>query len=122
MIGINVRNTANEKFADWIVDGQKTIETRKCHTLKSFVGKRVAIIRTGEGKAQAIGEVTIASYAWTDSIEWFHRLIDGHKVDESSKFFIDNKGKYLYFLKDAVRYDEPKQIYGFGIVSRQVHD
>jgi hypothetical protein len=49
------------KYADKIVDGEKTYETRESDSLKRFwvSGDRVAIVRTGEGTAKAIGEVTI---------------------------------------------------------------
>ena len=68
MLGINVRNTKDESFADLIVDGLKTIETRESKSLHPYMGQRVAIIRTGLGKAVAIGEVTILKgFSWTNS-------------------------------------------------------
>lgn len=119
MIGINVRNT-DVPFADLIVDGLKTIETRESKSLHPYVGKRVAIVRTGQGKAFAIGEVTITDYRWINSKAIFYYHLNNHFVKEGSAFDIkENKGKYLYFLEDAVRYETPVAV-GKGIVARQL--
>ena len=61
VMGVNVASDrkAGRSYADLIVDGHKTLESRNSDTLRPYVGKRVAIVRTGEGKAKAIGEVTI---------------------------------------------------------------
>ena len=60
-MGINVASDrkAGRSYADLIVDGHKTLESRNGDSLRPYVGKRVSIVRTGEGKAKAIGEVTI---------------------------------------------------------------
>ena len=59
LMGINVASDrkAGRRYADLIVDGHKTLESRNSDTLRPYVGKRVAIVRTGEGPAKAIGEV-----------------------------------------------------------------
>ena len=119
MIGINVSNKG-QRFADLIVDGLKTIETRSSDSLHPFVGKRVSIIRTGEGTACAIGEVTITGWTWTDDKAQFDGWYDAHKVDASDKYYIGQAGKYLYILADAVRYDIPKPVAKYGMVSRKV--
>ena len=119
MIGINVRNT-DVPFADLIVDGFKTIETRESKSLHPYVNKRVAIVRTGQGKAFAIGEVTITGYIWTKSEAIFDYLLNKHFVTKGSAFYIkESKGKYMYFLEDAVRYETPIAV-GKGIVARQL--
>lgn len=61
VMGVNVATDrkADRSYADLIVDGYKTLESRNSDTLRPYVGKRVAIVRTGEGPAKAIGEVTI---------------------------------------------------------------
>jgi predicted transcriptional regulator len=124
MIGINVRNTKDESFADLIVDGLKTIETRESKSLHPYMGQRVVIIRTGMGKAVAIGEVTILKeVSWTDSASIFDAHYAKHLVKKSSTFYIDeNKGKYMYFLIDPVRYDTEYPVNTFGIVARKVFD
>jgi len=119
MIGINVRNT-DVPFADMIVDGVKSIETRESKSLHPYLGKRVAIVRTGQGKAFAIGEVTITGFSWTNSEALFDSHWQDHFVSKGSAFYIKKiKGKYLYFLENAVRYETPIAV-GKGIVARQL--
>lgn len=120
MIGINIRNEKDYPFADMIVDGLKTIETRESPSLHCYAGRRVAIVRTGQGKALAIGEVTISYYSWTNGIHLFDSFYDGHKVGKGSAFYINpKKGKYLYHLENPVRYDTPLEV-AQGIVARKV--
>ena len=119
MMGINVRNT-DVPYADHIVDGKKTYETRDSHSLKPYVGKRVAIVRTGAGPTQAIGEATFGEPKIVGEQE-FRSLEPHHLVKQGSAFDIKPNGvKYLYPVIDPVRYDEPKGV-GHGIVSRAVH-
>ena len=119
MIGINVRNT-DVPFADMIVDGVKSIETRESKSLHPYLGKRVAIVRTGQGKAFAIGEATITGFSWTNSETIFDGYWEDHFVTKGSAFYIkESKGKYLYFLEGAVRYEVPVAV-GKGIVARQL--
>jgi len=117
-MGINVRNT-NIPFADLIVDGIKTIETRDKPSLSSYVGKRVAIVRTGAGVAKAIGEATIVAVEHVKDSEAFRQLEGKHYVPEGNVFDIKEGGKYLYYIKDAVRWAVPKSV-GHGIISRAV--
>jgi len=120
MLGINVRNTKDKPFADLIVDGFKTIETRESNSLHPYVGERIAIVRTGMGKAFAIGEVTITSVSWTNSESTFNLYEDMHMVEKGNPFYIkESIGKYMYFLDNAVRYKTPVAV-GRGIVARQL--
>lgn len=118
MIGINVRN-ADVAFADLIVDGVKTIETRDSKSLHPYIGKTVAIVRTGQGKACAIGQVTIVAVSLVESPSEFDVAYNQHFVAKGSAFYIKD-AKYLYHLTNAVRYETPKPV-GFGIVSRKVY-
>jgi predicted transcriptional regulator len=117
MIGINVRN-ADIAFADLIVDGVKTIETRDSKSLHPYIGKTVAIVRTGQGKAFAIGQVKIVKCSLVTDALAFDDVYDQHLVAKHSIFYIKD-AKYMYHLSDAVRYEAPKPV-GFGIVSRKV--
>lgn len=120
MMGINVRNTKDKPFADLIVDGLKTIETRESNSLHPYVGERIAIVRTGEGKAFAIGEVIITGFSWTNSESIFNSYEDMHMVEKGNPFYIKQSiGKYMYFLDNAVRYKTPVAV-GRGIVARQL--
>jgi predicted transcriptional regulator len=117
MMGINVRN-ADIAFADLIVDGVKTIETRDSKSLHPYIGKTVAIVRTGQGKAFAIGQVKIVKCSLVTDALAFDDVYEQHLVAKHSIFYIKD-AKYMYHLSDAVRYEAPKPV-GFGIVSRKV--
>jgi hypothetical protein len=119
-MGINVASDtkAGLRFADMIVDGHKTLESRNSDTLRPYVGKRVAIVRTGEGKAKAIGEVTVGKPMVVNQKQ-FRAMEDEHRVPKGSRFDINTPTKHLYPMHDPVRYDEERDV-GHGIVSRQV--
>ena len=119
-MGINVASDtkAGLRYADMIVDGHKTLESRNSDTLRPYVGKRVAIVRTGEGKAKAIGEVTIGEPKVVNQRQ-FRAMEDEHRVPKGSRFDINTPTKHLYPMHDPVRYEEERDV-GHGIVSRQV--
>jgi hypothetical protein len=119
-MGINVASDtkAGLRFADMIVDGHKTLESRNSDTLRPYVGKRVAIVRTGEGKAKAIGEVTVGEPKVVNQRQ-FRAMEDEHKVPKGSRFDINTPTKHLYPMHDPVRYEEERDV-GHGIVSRKV--
>ena len=104
--GVNVRNEAEFPYADQIVDGSKTIETRDTDSLKPVVGQRVKIIRTGQGKAEVIGEATIGKPKVYDSIEEFQADSSQHLVGETSNFSFKGQ-KYGYPIIDPVKYKFP---------------
>ena len=117
--GINVRND-DVPYADHIVDGKKKYETRNSHSLKPYVGKRVAIVRTGQGPAAAIGEVTVGEPHIVDE-NGFRALQDQHLVPPGSQFDIKPGGqKYLYPMINPERYSKERSV-GHGIVSRKVN-
>ena len=119
-MGINVATDrkAGVRYADLIVDGHKTLESRNSDTLRPYVGKRVAIVRTGEGPAKAIGEVTIGEPMVVGKKE-FRSLEDKHHVPEGSAFDITTPTKHLYPMHNPVRYETERDV-GHGIVSRKV--
>lgn len=119
-MGINVASDrkANRRYADLIVDGEKKFESRNSDTLRPYVGKRVAIVRTGEGPAKAIGEVTIGEPIVVNKKK-FRELEDDHMVPKGSAFDITTPSKHLYPLHDPVRYENERDV-GHGIISRKV--
>lgn len=119
-IGINVRNDKDIDYASLIVDGKKKYESRKTDSLRPYVGKTVGIVRTGNGPAVAIGQVTIGEPIIVDA-EKFNKLRNQHLVPQGSKFDIDSDGtKYLYPMINPVRWDNEKPIKHKGIVSRKI--
>ena len=121
-VGINVRSDvkAGIPYADLIVDGIKTYESRESNSLKSYIGKRVGIVKTGEGTAQAIGSVVIGEPIVVDERE-FRKLEGEHMVPAGSAFDIkQGQKKYLYPLSDAIRFNKPIGV-SHGIVSRKLN-
>ena len=120
-MGINVRTDTEQNipYADLIVDGEKTFETRTSYSLDPYINKTMSIVKTGEGKAKAIGKVKVGEPIRVNEAE-FRKLEAQHKVPQGSKFDIEPNGtKILYPLTNPVRYEYPKQV-GKGIVAREV--
>lgn len=119
-IGINVRSDGDIDYADLIVDGKKRLETRNTDSLRPYVGRRVAIVRTGRGKAEAIGSATVGEPIVADEKK-FRKLEQQHLVPQGSAFDIKpDSTKYLYPMIDPVRFTEPKTV-GHGIIGRKVY-
>lgn len=115
--GINI-NDSSQPFTEQILSGDKTIETRDTPSLRSYVGKRIGIVRTGKGKAQLVGYATISEEKVYNSSEEFRADDDKHLVDEGSQYDIKDK-KYGYVLAD-VESVTPVDVDSKGIVSRKI--
>jgi predicted transcriptional regulator len=121
-IGINVNQDGENRYADKIVDGEKTYETRESDSLKRFwvSGDRVAIVRTGEGTAKAIGEATIGKPVIVTTQKEFDKYRSQTLIPKGSKFDIKEGGvKYLYPIINPERYESEFDV-EFGHVSRKV--
>ena len=114
--GVNV-NSKTQPYADMIVSGDKTIETRDTRSLDSTIGKRVGIIRTGgKGKGSLIGSAVVGEPIEYRSEEEFRADESRHKVPKDDKYDIKEGGvKYGYSMSD-VRPLEPSEISGGGRV------
>lgn len=119
-IGINI-NDEEQDFTDQIMRGEKSIETRDTDSLKSYVGRKVGIIRTGKGKAYLVGYCKVGTpKIYRNELE-FREDYDKHLVERGSKFDIKEGGiKYGYPLYDIERLDEPRLITSRGIISRKI--
>ena len=114
--GLNVRNEAGFPFADWIVDGLKSIETRRQPNLDRLIGHRIKIIRTGQGRAQVIGEVTVIGSKQYRTKAECESDYQQHLVRSGSQFDFDG-GKIGYLLTNPQRYNQPYDApYPRGIV------
>jgi predicted transcriptional regulator len=121
-IGINVRSDGSTDYASLIVDGKKKYESRKTDSLRPYVGRTVGIVRTGNGPAVAIGQVTIGEPIVVDA-EKFDKLRKQHLVPQGSLFDIGaNDTKYLYPMINPVRWDNEKLIKNKGIVARKIQE
>lgn len=101
MYGIFVHQNRYIKYADLIACGYKTIETRNRNTLKSLVGKRVAIVRTESGKRPCVvGYADIARSAFCKACD-FQNYNSAHCVPPGSKYDCNGKGKWFYYMTNA---------------------
>ena len=120
-MGINVKSdkSAGLPYADLIVDGKKAYETRDSDSLRPYVNKHMAIVRTGEGKAKAIGSAHIGEPLIVDEKK-FRQLQKKHLVPQGSQFDIKpGAKKYLYPVTKAQRYKKEYDV-EHGIVARKV--
>lgn len=118
---INVRKdkAADLDYADLIISGDKKYETRNTDSLRPYVGQRMGIARTGDGRAKAIGEVDIGEPIVADEV-LFRQLQDQHLVPKGSAYDIQSGGtKYLYPVSNPTRYDQAKDV-AHGIVARRI--
>lgn len=119
MKGINI-NDKYTPYTELILCGMKDVETRNRNTLKSLVGQRVGIIRTGKGKAMLVGYVTIDHVIKYETEAEFRADYNRHCVLGGSKYDIKKGGvKYGYVLTDIERCD-PTPVTSKGIVIRNI--
>lgn len=119
MKAINI-NDRDSPFTDYILNGDKIIETREKNTLRSLVGQRIGIIRTGKGKATLVGYVTISRIIKYETEKEFRFDEKLHMVKKGSKYDIKKGGvKYGYVLTDPVRC-KPEIVNAKGIVIRNI--
>ena len=118
MKAIYVHSTRLEPYAEWIVSGAKTLETRNRNTLKSLVGECVAIVRTSRNKATVIGYVWIDKATYCNG-ESFDRYRNRTLIPIGSKYDNKGNGKWFYHLSDAFRcepYEVPQNAVKHGRV------
>ena len=118
-INVRVDKKADLDYAEKLISGEKVYETRNSRSLDPYIGQRVGIAKTGDGKAQAIGSVEIGEPIEVDE-KTFRKLQDKHLVPQGSAFDVPEGGKkYLYPVSNPERFESPKDV-GRGIVSRKI--
>ena len=118
MKAINI-NDEETPFTNLILDGMKTVETREKPTLRSLVGQRVGIIRTGCGKAKLVGYVDIVAEIMYSTYTNFTFDYLRHRVRPYSKYDMRGCVKWGYILKNPERC-EPIEVDAKGIVIRNI--
>ena len=120
MIGINVRCESGLDYAWLIVDGAKTLETRRTNSLRPWIGQRVGIVRTGRGKAPLVGYAVIGEPVMLDHAA-FRQAEDRHLVPFGSAFdALAGETKYCYPMRDAERLNAPTPVTTRGIIARKL--
>jgi len=106
MTGIYIHDSAKAPYTELILAGVKLYETRNRDTLRKVVGERVAIVRTGRGKAQVVGFVTVGEPLVVEDRSSWDAMRDVTKVPAGDAY--DFKGcKYLYLMIDPEPVAEP---------------
>ena len=119
MRGINV-NSAESPFAQQIVSGEKTIETRDSRSLDPYIGQRVGIIATGVKPVQILGSAVVGEPKEYASEAEFRADQGMHLVQPGSEFDIKpGRTKFGYPMED-VRPIEPIDAPKGGIVARNL--
>lgn len=119
MYGINI-NCKDIDYIAMILAHRKTIETRRKNTLKSLVGQRVGLIRTGKGPAMLVGYATISAVKVYEDKKSFRRDYKQHRVKPRSAYDITDR-KHGYILTDVVACD-PVPVTTRGIAFRKLPD
>lgn len=104
MYGIFVNNDG-VRYADAIVGGYKTIETRNRHMLRALVGKNVHIVSTSrKHKPMVIGIVGIVSAEFCPA-DKFDEFRDQTLIPPGSRFDANTRGKWMYHLTNPIPID-----------------
>lgn len=105
MCGIFVNENGCIHYAQLIVNGYKTIETRNRNMLKSLIGKRVAVIKTRRNKSPMIVGYVDIKYSDFCLAKYFDNYRDRTFVLDGSPYDVHGKGKWMYFLENAEKCD-----------------
>ncbi len=98
MKAIFVRSSKEEPYAQNIVDGRKTIETRSRNMLSSLVGEHVAIVETKSGTTPLVVGFVDVVKLWFCPAFLFEMYRDETMIPVGSKYDTNGKGKWFYFL------------------------
>ena len=122
MMGINVRCESDMDYAGLIVDGAKTLETRRTNSLRPWVGQRVGIVRTGRGPAHLVGYAVIGEPVMLDHAA-FRQAEDQHLVPFGSAFdALAGEVKYCYPMQEPERLATPEPVTSRGIIARRLSE
>ena len=119
MLGINI-NCKHQDFIGQILSGEKIVETRNTYSLNPYMGKRIGLIRTGQGKATLEGYATI-----TGQIVYYNRIsfdshFNLHLVDCNSPYYIKESSIKVGYILGDVEAINPQFVSTRGIIARQI--
>lgn len=117
MIGIYVNSNGCIPYADAIVNGYKTIETRNKNMLSACVGNRVAIIKTRRNKNPMIVGYADITAAARQTGQWLDVNRNLTLIPKGSLYDNNGNSKYCYYLANPEKCDPlplPKDIVKHG--------
>ena len=101
MYGIFVNENGGIRYADAIVNGIKTIETRNRNMLRALVGERVAVVRTRRNsRPTVVGYVDIVRDEFCPYC-LFEMYRDETLIPPGSQYDVRGRGKWFYLLENA---------------------
>lgn len=105
MKGIFVNNEDGiVRYADAIVEGFKTVETRNRNMLSACVGERVCIIATRRGKKPVVIGSVLITCAYKMCGGWMNEHRNLTLIPKYSKYDNNGEDKWCYFLADSVSF------------------
>ena len=106
MKGMFVNSDGCIPYAECIVWGIKSVETRNRNMLRPLIGERVAVVRTHRGKnPMIVGYVTV-THGYRVGGQWLHDNREKTLIPEGSKYDVPIDGaKWCYWLRNAVKCD-----------------
>lgn len=119
---INI-NDKYQPFTMQILCGEKAEETRGTHSLDSLIGKPVAIVRTGKGRAEIVGTCIIKGCHEYKTRTAFENAYERHLVKSGSPFDFDHSKsgqKIGYILENVKPIENPIVCESRGIVIRNI--
>lgn len=115
---IYVNSSKIMPYADLIVKGIKSIETRNSDMLGNFVGQRVLVIRSTSGKkAEVVGSAFISKKEFITKAQ-LDKMRDLTMIPLGSKFDCYGMGKWCYHLVDPQRFEEAIPLEKYEVVRR----
>ena len=122
-VGVNI-NDSDDNYTGMILSGEKTVETRNSenNAFKNLVGERVAIVRTGTGKATVVGYATVGTPIRYNSVEEFNADFARHRVTGGKFAFSGFKIGYpMENVTPIDAYDAPPSNGQTVIKTRPIH-
>ena len=112
MTGVNIQTP----WSKLLINGVKTVETRKYPLPQKYVGETLALIETpgryGRFKARVIGTITFShSFKYPDQKAWENDY-NRHcvAVDDPIYNWKDDKPKYGWVVSKVTKFDKPLDI------------
>lgn len=120
-LGINVRSDGPLDYATAIVSGEKLWESRRTRSLDPYVGKRVGIVRTGNGPAMVVGFAEFGRAMAVNPAQ-FNELRAEHLVSKGTTFDIERGAiKFLYPVINFKSINpRPVPSGSLGIIARRI--
>lgn len=109
MTGLNIQ----APWANLLIDGFKTVETRSYHLPLKYIGVPLALIetpgKTGRFKSRIIGLITFnESFRYKDKNQWINdynrHLVDQHDHNYGWKYY---KDKYGWVVDSIEKFENP---------------